>query len=130
MDKDYETSKQDEECTLTSPLGSISACIRSIISEHIWKDIPCSEEHRELVTEIKASVERFTQFASEHPELDFLVIPIGCGMGCWPPTHIAPLFMKASELNNVWLPEEFWAVINEPGKFSKLNFPFPKYSRR
>ncbi len=35
------------------------------------------------LTEIKASVERFTQFASEHPELDFLVTPVGCGMGCW-----------------------------------------------
>ncbi len=80
--------------------------------------------------EIKASVERFTQFASEHPELNFFVTPIGCGMGLWHPTHIAPLFKKASELNNVWLPEEFWVVINEPGKFSKLNFLFPKYSRR
>ncbi len=82
------------------------------------------------LAEIRSAVERFTLFAAEHKELKFLVTPVGCGLGFWHPTHIAPLFRQASELDNVCLPEEFWAVIHNPDKFDKSNFPYPKYSKR
>ena len=58
--------------------------------------------------EIERSVNRFTQFASMHPELRFLVTAIGCGGGGWRPCQIAPLFRKSSKLSNVSLPQEFW----------------------
>lgn len=64
--------------------------------------------------DIRDSVSRFTQYAAEHPELHFLVTPIGCGGGGWSPYHIAPLFRKASRLPNVSLPEDFWNELRKP----------------
>lgn len=60
------------------------------------------------IKEIKESVEKFTLFAMEHPELHFLVKAIGCGSGGWRLSQIAPLFRKASKLFNVSLSQEFW----------------------
>ena len=64
--------------------------------------------------DIEASVARFTQYAAEHPELHFLVTPVGCGGGGWTPRQIAPLFRKASLLRNVSLPAAFWDELNRP----------------
>lgn len=61
--------------------------------------------------EIRQSVETFTQYAEEHPELHFLVTPIGCGGGCRRPEEIAPMFRRAAELHNVSLPESFLDII-------------------
>lgn len=57
---------------------------------------------------IRTAVSRFTRFATENPSLNFLVTPVGCGLGCWKVSTIAPLFREASLLPNVWLPKEFW----------------------
>lgn len=54
--------------------------------------------------ELKDSVMRFTQYAIEHPELKFLVTPVGCGGGGWRPSIVAPMFREASALSNVYLP--------------------------
>ena len=51
---------------------------------------------------------RFTEYAAEHPELTFLVTSVGCGGGGWRPWMAAPMFIKASKLENVDLPQEFW----------------------
>ena len=59
-------------------------------------------------SELKASIETFTQYAATHPELHFLVTPVGCGGGLWPVRTVAPMFRKASKLPNVSLPQEFW----------------------
>lgn len=40
--------------------------------------------------DICKSVEVFTQYAAEHPELHFLVTPVGCGDGCQSEWDIAP----------------------------------------
>ena len=61
--------------------------------------------------EIRESVKTFTQYATEHPDLHFLVTPIGCGGGCRSPREIAPMFREASRLTNVSLPQEFWEII-------------------
>ena len=61
--------------------------------------------------EIQESVKTFTQYATEHPDLHFLVTPIGCGGGCRNPREIAPMFREASRLTNVSLPQEFWEII-------------------
>jgi hypothetical protein len=58
--------------------------------------------------ELKDSVMRFTQYAIEHPELKFLVTPVGCGGGGWRPSMVAPMFQDASKLQNVYLPQVFW----------------------
>ena len=62
--------------------------------------------------EIRQSVKTFTQYATEHPELHFLVTPIGCGGGCRIPREIAPMFRDAAKLPNVSLPQEFWDILN------------------
>ena len=62
--------------------------------------------------EIRQSIKTFTQYATEHPELHFLVTPIGCGRGCRRPCEIAPMFRDASKLPNVSLLQEFWDILN------------------
>ena len=57
------------------------------------------------------AVERFTLFARVHPELQFKVTNIGCGVAGYSPMEIAPLFRGCVALENVALPEEFWKVL-------------------
>ncbi len=59
---------------------------------------------------MRAAVDRFIAFAQEHPELIFLVTPIGCGIAGYTPEDIAPLFAAAKTLDNVHLPNSFWVV--------------------
>ena len=54
---------------------------------------------------IKQSVDRFIAFAKEHPELKFIVTPIGCGIAGLKPEKIAPMFNLAPA--NCDLPKEF-----------------------
>ena len=63
------------------------------------------------VETIKPYVDEFLTFASQHPELHFLVTPIGCGIAGFEPDDIAPLFVSAKEIENISLPEEFWEII-------------------
>lgn len=61
---------------------------------------------------IRNHVDVFTDYAKAHPELAFFVTRIGCGIAGWRDSEIAPLFKeKASALENVALPEEFWNVL-------------------
>lgn len=62
--------------------------------------------------EIRQSVAAFTKYAAEHPELHFLVTPIGCGGGCRSPREVAPMFREAAKLSNVSLPQEFWDILS------------------
>ena len=58
-------------------------------------------------------VERFIDFADRRPHLKFLVTEIGCGLAGYEPKDIAPMFYFAKDLENVYLPERFWDVIND-----------------
>lgn len=58
------------------------------------------------------AVDRFAKYAMGHPEQHFLVTRIGCGLGGWRISQIAPMLRDASLLNNVWLPKEFWDELN------------------
>jgi ADP-ribosylglycohydrolase len=60
------------------------------------------------VETIKPYVDEFIEFAKAHPEYKFLVTRIGCGIAGFTDEEIAPLFLKAHNLENVWLPESFW----------------------
>ena len=44
---------------------------------------------------IELSVERFIKYAEEHPELEFLVCRVGCGLAGYTDEEIAPFFAKA-----------------------------------
>ena len=63
------------------------------------------------VETIRPYVDEFIIFAHQHPELHFLVTPIGCGIAGFEAEDIAPLFKKAKEMKNISLPESFWEVI-------------------
>ena len=60
---------------------------------------------------IKPYVDDFILFAKQHPELTFLVTPIGCGIAGFHARDIAPLFASAIDVKNIILPRQFVASI-------------------
>jgi hypothetical protein len=60
---------------------------------------------------IELHVRAFLAFAEAHPELQFQVTPIGCGLAGYQPGQIAPMFRLTT--NNVHLPDTF--DLDEPG---------------
>lgn len=60
---------------------------------------------------IKEQVERFTQYAKERPELNFMVAEIGTNLAGYTPAEVAPFFSDASDLENVYLPKRFHEII-------------------
>ena len=63
------------------------------------------------VETIQPYVDEFIHFAMAHPELKFLVTRIGCGIAGFRVEEIAPLFKKAENVGNIYLPEDFWDVL-------------------
>ena len=63
------------------------------------------------VETIRPYVNDFIDFAKHHPEMQFLVTPIGCGIAGFEAEDIAPLFEEAKQIKNISLPESFWEVI-------------------
>ena len=69
--------------------------------------IPTMEgEHNTML-----AIRRFTHYAKDHPELKFMVTPIGCGIAGYTPEEIAPMLSEAASLPNVYLPISFWKVL-------------------
>lgn len=62
---------------------------------------------------IQVHVDTFLAVAFSHPEYEFLVTKIGCGLALYEPKNIAPLFkkIKTGGFDNVILPEEFYKYI-------------------
>ncbi len=56
---------------------------------------------------IKTYVDDFLIFATDNPDLVFLVTPIGCGLAGYSARDIAPLFNRALNMQNVVLPRQF-----------------------
>lgn len=63
------------------------------------------------VDTIEPYVDKFIEFAKQHPEMKFLVTQIGCGIAGFEPRDIAPLFKAATDVENVYLPESFWNIL-------------------
>ena len=61
--------------------------------------------------EIGVAVKRFIAFAKAHPNLTFLVTEIGCGTAGFHPMEIAPMFIDAVSVPNIYLPKQFWKYI-------------------
>jgi len=71
--------------------------------------IPTKDENIKTLplTEIEKHVNVFLMFAKEHPELNFVVTPIGCGLAGYKYHQIAPFFKDALAIKNIHLPDEF-----------------------
>ena len=63
------------------------------------------------VAAIRPYVDRFIEFASQHPDLTFYVTRIGCGIAGFTARQIAPLFGAATALANVRLPRDFADIL-------------------
>lgn len=63
------------------------------------------------VETIRPYVDAFIEYARRHPSLKFLVTEIGCGIAGFTPVQIAPLFEKAKDMDNVYLPKRFRQVL-------------------
>ena len=63
---------------------------------------------------IQPYIDEFVIFAEDHPELNFLVTRIGCGIAGFKDEQIAPLFHRAKDLGNVWLPASFRQILDAP----------------
>ena len=72
--------------------------------------IPTKDERLQTLSlaRIAWHVANFLDFAWEHPELEFELTPIGCGLAGYTPAEIAPLFEHVP--TNVRLPAEFAAA--------------------
>ena len=53
-------------------------------------------------------VMQFVDFAKAHPEMKFLVTPIGCGNAGLEPRFVASIFRIARDVSNISLPKIFW----------------------
>jgi hypothetical protein len=56
-------------------------------------------------------IQQFIDYALTHPSLKFMVTAIGCGCGGFTPEEIAPMFKRAVNVDNIFLPEVFWRYI-------------------
>lgn len=77
-----------------------------IITKELRRGFP-----RITLGQVREGVERFLVYAREHPELSFMVTPIGCGLAYFKPVQIGPLFKDAPK--NVILPAEFIAYTTQ-----------------
>lgn len=66
--------------------------------------------------EIKPYVDDFIEYVKAHPELTFLVTPIGTGLARIEPEKIALLFKDLIEVENVYLPMNFIEIIEREWK--------------
>lgn len=64
------------------------------------------------LAQIKEHVKTFIKFAKERTDLVFLVTEIGCGLAGYKPKEIAPMFKECKDLENVYLPQTFWEILN------------------
>lgn len=63
---------------------------------------------------LEQEVRQFCAVAKAHPQKQFLVTPVGCGIAGYRPEDVAPLFLACKALKNVSLPQVFWNVIGFP----------------
>ena len=65
------------------------------------------------VETIAPYVDEFIEFAKSHPDMTFLVTPIGCGIAGFTPGELAPLFGRAVDVENILLPKSFVDVLQQ-----------------
>lgn len=65
------------------------------------------------ISTIKPYVDEFIEFAKMHPPYRFLLTRIGCGIAGFRDEEIAPLFIEALNVQNIYLPKVWISIINE-----------------
>ena len=63
--------------------------------------------------EMGKAVGRFTEHALADPDHNYLVTAVGCGIAGYTPEDVAPMFMEAASLPNVYLPQSFWTILDK-----------------
>ena len=63
--------------------------------------------------DIKPYIGEFIMHARSHKEKIYLVTEIGCGIAGFTPAEIAPMFQYAVDIENIYLPESFWAILKQ-----------------
>ncbi len=63
------------------------------------------------LTSIKEYVDRFIQFAKDHPEMEFDITRVGCGYARFSNGDIAPMFTEAP--TNCWFPKAWEPWLGE-----------------
>lgn len=64
------------------------------------------------LSHIQLHVNEFIDFAIINPQLKFLVTEIGCGLAGLKPKDVAPMFKRATNIENIYLPQRFWHKLN------------------
>lgn len=67
----------------------------------------------EGIDSLQEAVDRFTDWAEQDMDHNYLVTAIGCGIAGYTPEDVAPMFSWAATLPNVFLPQSFWDVLEE-----------------
>ncbi len=77
--------------------------------------IPTKDERIKTLPlhEIRSHVETFLAFAAAHPEFEFIMTRIGCGLAGYKDKDIAPMFAKVP--SNVILPSEWVEFLRNTG---------------
>lgn len=67
---------------------------------------------------IRQSANRFLVYAFKHPDLEFQVTQVGCGLGGFTKEQIAPLFMNGEVIpENVYFDSAWKTLLPEVDKF-------------
>lgn len=78
---------------------------------------------------MRAAIDRFVQFASQHPESRFLVTRIGCGIAGHSVREVAPLFSGCASRTSPCLPTSGTFSASRCNKrWQSLRLPFPVVS--
>lgn len=62
----------------------------------------------EGITSFRAAIIRFIRYARTHQDRIFLVTKVGCGIAGYTVEQVAPMFRPCIQLDNVYLPAEFF----------------------
>lgn len=63
------------------------------------------------LNKIKKHVNRFIEYAKQHPNKIFLVTAIGTGLAGLNEKDIAIMFKEAVDIKNIHLPHSFWKIL-------------------
>lgn len=77
--------------------------------------IPTKDKDLKVLTlrQIQKYISDFIIYASNNPNLNFLVTRIGCGLAGYKDEQIAPLFREALKYNNIILPDIFIKILKQ-----------------
>lgn len=63
--------------------------------------------------DIRPYVDEFLDYAQSHPEKQFLLTRIGCGIAGFRDSSMAPLFLRAMEMPNISIPAEWLPILTD-----------------